>query len=420
MEKLALYGGTPVREQPLPPGYKGGLLLGEEEADRTGQVIRGRAPFRYYGMEPQYSVRALENKMAGHLGVPYVLGVSSGTAALIVAMKALGIGSGDKVIIPAVTFLATAGAVVACNAVPVFADADESLNLIPEQLECVYDDEVKAVIAVHIDGVACEMDKIAAFAKKKGIRVIEDTAQSLGTTYLGRQAGTWGDIGTFSFQMQKVLSAGEGGAVATADARWFERAVRYHDQGSFRERERYGIASDDERNAFFGENYRMNELTGAVLAEQWSRLDGIIGAMRRHHRRIKSTLQRELPSLQFRKVPDPAGEGCSMLGLVWESKEKAALFIRAMAAERVKPVLKYGGMPVYMMPLIRHQRTVDPNNYPFSHPFRHPVRYEAGMCPCAEDALKRVTLIPVSPTLTDRDADTIIEAVIKVCRGLNL
>ncbi|RAV07428.1 DegT/DnrJ/EryC1/StrS aminotransferase, partial [Paenibacillus contaminans] len=144
--------------------------MGPEEAAALAKVIEAQSPFRYYGADVQKKVEQLENEMAEKLGVPYVLGVTSCTAALVVALKALGIGYGDKVIVPAVTFIATAGAVVCAGAVPVYVDVDESLNMDASDLERVYDDEVKAIIAVSILGHPVDMDPVMAFAKKHNIR----------------------------------------------------------------------------------------------------------------------------------------------------------------------------------------------------------------------------------------------------------
>ncbi|WNR46840.1 DegT/DnrJ/EryC1/StrS family aminotransferase [Paenibacillus roseipurpureus] len=417
--KLAIHGGTAVRSIPLPPLLRGALVIGGEEKEEVDRVIDSKALFRYYGNDVQHCVERLEHQIAQEANVPYALGVTSGTAALIVALKALGIGYGDKVIVPANTFTATAGAVICANAVPVYADIDESMNLDPHDLERVYDNEVKAIIAVPINGTPCDMDGIMAFAREKGIYVIEDVAQSLGTTYKGRFAGSIGHIGTFSFQMQKTITAGEGGAIITHDAGLFERAVRYHDQGSFREKMRYGFETG-EQQAFAGQNYRMSELTGAVLLAQWKKLDPIISVMRHRQQAARRAIEARLPQVRFRKSPDPAGDTGSVLGLFLPDAETAVRFAQAVEAEGVTCFRMYGGRPIYMTPFLLHQRTAEKNNFPFDFPFRHPVAYKPGMCPVAEDLLSRYVHIPISPTLTERDAEDIAEAVVKVYEGLGV
>jgi 8-amino-3,8-dideoxy-alpha-D-manno-octulosonate transaminase len=414
-EQLAIHGGKPVRSVRFPPMLRGALVFGEEEMSHVDKVVAGKSPFRYYGPDLQGAVETFERTMAERLGVPYVLGVTSGTAALIVALKALGIGYGDKVIVPANTFTATAGAVVCANAVPVFVDADETLNLDPDDLERVMDDEVKAVIAVHINGSPCDMDRVTAFARKYGLAVIEDVAQSLGATYKGKYCGTIGDIGAFSFQMQKILTAGEGGAVVTNSPDLFERAVRYHDQGNFRDKGKYRITP---KYSLIGQNYRMNEMTGAVLVEQWKKLDTIISNMRRHHRAIREAVTAELPGVRIRPSVDPEGDIGCVFAMLHPSKAAADAFVAAMNAENVFCYKMYGGEPVYLQSIILHQQTTDKDNFPFNYPFKKPVVYGRGMCPRAEDILARTTLIPVSPVMSDEDAQDIVRAIVKVYRGL--
>lgn len=415
MEKLAIDGGQPVRSKPLPPPYRGAMLIGAEEIESVSTVLAARSPFRYYGPDVRQAVQTLEDRMARDLNIPYVLGVSSGTAGLVVALKALGIGYGDKVIVPGNTFVATAGAVVCSNAVPVYVDMDESLNLDPDDLERVYDDEVKAVIAVHINGSACDMDKIMAFAKKHRLFVIEDVAQSQGCTYKGRPCGTIGDIGVFSFQMNKMLTAGEGGAVVTSNPELFERAVRYHDQGSFRDHARYRI---EPKMIMSGQNYRMSEPAGAVMIEQWKKLDTIIAAMRKHHRHIRAAIAAELPDVQFRKAADDEGDTGCVLGIVHPTLERSRLFASAMKAENVPTHSMYDGVPVYMIPCFFEQRTSDKDNFPYNYPFKNPVVYSKDMCPNCSDLLGRITITLISPVLSDEDANDIAKAAVKVFKGL--
>lgn len=358
--------------------------------------------------------------MADTLGVPFALGVTSCTAALIVALKALGIGYGDKVIVPANTFMATAGAVVNAGAVPVFVDVDDSLNLDPHDLERVCDEEVKAIIAVPILGNPCDMDAITAFADKRGLPVIEDVAQSCGATYKGRYAGTIGTIGTFSFQMNKIITAGEGGAVVTSDPTLFERAVRYHDQGMFRQKERYGITSSEADHALIGQNYRMSELTGAVLCEQWSKLATINSRTRQLHAELLQALQASLPSLRTRSVVDAEGYLGSNLGFLLPDAEQADAFIRTLDAENIGTHLLYGGAPVYRQPQLLHQHTVDKTGFPFNYPFRHPVDYAQQPCPRAENLMARTVYLPISPLLTGNDLEQIAAGIVKTCRALTL
>lgn len=417
--QLAIHGGEPVRDKPLPANYPGAILMGEEEAKAASQVIHAQSPFRFYGEHPQYAAEELEDMMAKDLGVPYVLGVTSCTAAMVTALKALGIGYGDKVIVPAVTFIATAGAVVSANAVPVFVDVDESMNLDPHDLERVIDNEVKAVIAVPLLGAPCQMDEIMAFAKKHSIYVIEDVAQSCGVRFKGEMQGTIGDIGVFSFQMNKMLTAGEGGAITTRSLEWFERAVRYHDQGNFRKRlqKKHGIQTSPDQ-AFVGQNYRMSEITAAVLVEQWKKLDLILKPMKNNYLKIISALSAQLPDLRLRPTCDKEGDLGAIIGMIFANASQADQFSKALTAENIACGKIYNGMPVYKNPQIFHQRTVEQNGFPFNYPFKNPVIYSDQICPNAEDLLSRMVFVSVSPLLSTLDVDEIVRGIIKVYKGL--
>lgn len=419
-QTLAIHGGPPVREKPLPANYPGALLMGQEEADAASSVIYAQSPFRFYGESLLYKTEQLEEMMARDLGIPYVLGVTSCTAALVVAMKALGIGYGDKVIVPAVTFIATAGAVISANAVPVFVDVDESMNLDPADLERVMDEDVKAIIAVPLLGAPCDMDPIMAFARKHHLHVIEDVAQSCGVSYKGKPQGAIGDIGVYSFQMNKMLTAGEGGAVATSNMEWFERAVRYHDQGSFRKRlqEKHGLTSDHAEQAFAGQNYRMSEITAAVLVEQWKKLDRVLKPMKASYLRIVESLQERLPGLKLRPSRDIDGDLGANIGMLFETADEAEHFAAALVAERIDCRKLYGGKTVYQFPQILNMRSAERDGFPFNYPFNRSVHYAEGLCPRAEDLLQRMIFVSISPLLTTQDEADIIEGITKVYSGL--
>ena len=407
--QLAIHGGAPVRTVPLPVTNPGAAVLGREEAEAAAAVIYAQSPFRYYGPQVLGRVKQFEGEFAAKLGAAYALGVTSGTAALVCALKACGIGPGDKVIVPACTFVATAGAVICAGAVPVFCDIDESLNMDPSGIEAAADQYTRAVIPVPILGNPCRMDEIMATAKRLGLMVIEDVAQSMGCKYGGQHCGTFGDINAFSLQVNKIITAGEGGAVVSDDARLYERAVRYHDQGSLREPQ--GLPGDE---LFAGQNYRMSEITGAVACAQLQKLDGILASMRKIKKIIKEELRGVVP---FRTITDEAGDAANTFMMLLPDIETREKFGAALAAEGIACGCLYGGRPVYMNPLIFSQRTADRGGFPFNQ-FAEPVAYTEGMCPRALEIMPRNLIVQLSPLFTEDDAADIIEAVQKVSEEL--
>ena len=163
------------------------------------------------------------------MGATYGLAVTSGTAALICGLVGLGIGPGDEVILPAFTWIASASAVVAVGAVPILAEVDDSLTLDPEDVEARITPYTKAILPVHMRGLPCKMDELMTVARKRNLKVLEDSAQADGASYKGRRVGSIGDAGAFSLQFNKILTSGEGGMVITSDQAVYERAVMFHD-----------------------------------------------------------------------------------------------------------------------------------------------------------------------------------------------
>ncbi|UCH49813.1 MAG: aminotransferase class I/II-fold pyridoxal phosphate-dependent enzyme [Betaproteobacteria bacterium] len=214
-------------------------------------------------------VQRFESKFSDFLDGSHALAVSSGTAALHLALKALDIGRGDEVIVPDLTFAATANVVLHCGATPVLADVDQSTwTLDPNEIERRISERTRAIIPVHLYGHPCDMDQISAIAHRHGLKVIEDCAEAQGARYRGRLVGALGDIGCFSFFSNKVITTGEGGMVTTANPELADRLRLLRDHGMRRGR-RYW-------HEIAGFNYRMTNLQAAVGVAQMERVQGFI------------------------------------------------------------------------------------------------------------------------------------------------
>lgn len=416
-ERLAIDGGAPVRNKPLPPCFPGGVAIGEEEKNEVLEVLEAKSPYRYYGPQALGKVKSFEWEFAEKIGQRHALAVNSGTAALKVALVALGVGPRDEVIIPSVTFLASVGATVTARAIPVFAEIDKSLNLDPEDFEAKITGRTKVVMPVHIQGVPCRMDAIMEIARRRGIHVLEDCAQSCGATYHGKRVGSFGDINAFSLQYNKVITSGEGGVVVTDDDELYRRAVRAHDHGVLRP-ETGQILELYQEQAFLGENYRMSEITGAMARAQLGKLDDIVATLRPMRKRIQNALS-DIEAFEFREIPGGDGDVGFTLVFFLPTQERAKGFVSALVAENVDAYRLYGGDPVYAYPQVLNQKTATDYDSPFRSPLRDTeVRYRMGMCPRSEDLLGRSVWIPISTLLTSEDVDDIIKAVRKVHRAL--
>ena len=323
-ELLAIDGGTPVRTQPLLPGYPGGLLIGEEEKAAVMEVLDSQSLFRHYGPRPLRKVAQFERAFAQAVGARHAVGVTSGTAALMTALAALGVGPGDEVIVPTYTWVATINAVVHLGAVPVFVDIDDSLTMDPRKLEAAVTPCTKAILPVHMRGAGADMGPILDAAAKHHLYIVEDAAQAVGGRYRGRRLGTLGALGAYSLQYHKVITTGEGGMVVTDDPALWERAVRYHDQGSVR-MEELDETIPAGNPLMIGINFRMNEITGAIGLVQLGRMEWIIERMRAHKAAVLDGM-RGLPGVTIRRLPDPEGDTGATLMFFLPTDGQASAF----------------------------------------------------------------------------------------------
>jgi 8-amino-3,8-dideoxy-alpha-D-manno-octulosonate transaminase len=417
MEKLAIDGGTPALNRPL-NRYKGAAVIGAQEKQAVLEVLESQSLFRYYGPKFLSKVSTFEKNFAQFVGANYAAAAANGTAALRMGLSALGVGPGDEVIVPAVTFIASVGAIVASKARPVFAEVDETMQLDPADLANRLSKRTKAIMPVHLGGVAVDMDPLLDFARQHGLKVIEDAAQSCGSLYKGKHVGTLGDVGCFSFQLEKNITSGEGGIVVTDDHEAFRRAVIYSDQGGQFWTSHAGVRDTVGGQPVIGENLRMNEIAGAILDCQLSKLGEILNRIERNTAIVREAVS-ELSGLQLR--PHHPERDRHALGVLFylPSAGQANKVAEALRAEGVPAGSVYGGVPVYAAPQILNQWTIT-RGCPFDCPtyFPEPIRYEMGMCPRSEDLLARSVGISVGPFYEEEDLDDIISGVQKVAHHL--
>ena len=227
--QLAANSGTPVRSKPLGGANWGPQYYDGKEQRQLEEVLESRNPFRFSNPLDKSKVALFENEYAARMQTKHALAVTSGTAALHTAMAALEVGPGDEVILPAWTWYSCYNTVIQAGALPVFAEIDESFNIDPKAIEALITPQTKVIMAVHLQGNPADMDPILAIARKHGLKVLEDGSQSVGASYKGKPLGSMGDIGIYSLQQSKTITAGEGGALVTSDAYLYERACRFHD-----------------------------------------------------------------------------------------------------------------------------------------------------------------------------------------------
>ena len=386
------------------------ILKGEKE-------LSGPHLFRYYGKRPGRVAHA-ERLCARQIGVKHALAVNSGTSALIAALRALGVGAGDEVIVPAYTFFATAASVAVCNAVPVICEVDDSLNLDAEAARKLLTRRTKAVIPVHMRGTPAQMDAIMDLARGKGLAVVEDVAQAAGGSFKGRRLGSIGTIGCFSFDFYKVAASGEGGFLTTDDDYLFMRAQSWHDTAACWRPDRY--ARERIRGELFcGENYRMTEMQGAVAVTQIKKLDRLVNRMRRNKTRIRSAVE-EFPGLSFRRLTDADGDIGSVLVFFVPKAAQKPRVAAALKAEGVPAASPYShetrDWHVYChWEHILKRKSVARDGLPWSALPRDALpRYSKKMCPRTLDYLARAVSVAVDPGYTAADCKAIARGINKV------
>lgn len=399
----------------LPVSTPGALFYDNEESREVSEALESRSLFRWYGPGKPVKVGGFETAFGRHMGARYSLAVSSGTAALHCAVTALGAGPGDEVILPAWAWYSCYNAIIMAGALPVFAECDESLNIDPADLEKKITPQTKAVMVLHLYGAGADMDRIMAIAHRRNISVLEDTAQGWGARYKGKRLGTIGHIGIYSFQIAKTITAGEGGAVVTDDPVLFERVARFSDLGLLRPAHQEMVGKPAMLGSV-GVNYRMNEMTGAVMSAQLRKLDNIVSAFRHNAQYVRDGIQ-NLPGLRMRRVPDLDGEIGSNLFLFFQSKANRNDFLSAMRASKAIASAPNGSRHLPSVPYIEKKLVTHPAWPSFNSPRGKAMRYGASCCPHTVDLYDRAAAIPIGPKDTKENLDELIEAIRKSYRA---
>jgi len=391
-EKLAIEGGAPTRSSFLP--YARQTI---EDDDVAAVVEALRSPWLTTGPR----IDELERAFADYVGTKHAVAFSSGTAALHGAAFALRLGAGDEVVVPALTFAASAACAVYVGARPVLADVDpETLNLDPGELERRLTARTRAIVAVHYAGVPVDMEAVLAIADRVGAVVIEDAAHAIGArTPLGA-CGTLGGLAVFSLHPAKQLTSGEGGIVTTDDAELAERLRRFRNHcmdSSGREREESGghaYAIEE-----LGYNYRLTDLQAALGLSQLRKLDRFLDR-RRQLATLYGRLLAHRDDLRLPTVPDGFGSAWHLYVVQLHherlSADRDAVF-RALRAENIGVNVHY--KPVHLLGYYQRLLGVEPGEYPV-----------------AEDAYRRILTLPLFPAMTDDDVESVARALDRVLR----
>jgi 8-amino-3,8-dideoxy-alpha-D-manno-octulosonate transaminase len=398
--------------------------MDQREVEAALRVLGSRSLFRYYGIDFQHEVENFEAEFARFVGTPFAVAVSSGTGALSVALSALAVGPGQEVIIPAYLWVSVAAAVVNQGAIPVLADIDDTFCLDPADVERRITTRTSGIIMVHMSGAPGDIEAIQRIARRRGLFLLEDCAQCAGGSFRGQKVGSFGDMGIFSFQMNKNMTAGEGGCVVTSDPRLHARAVACHDLGYARRNGR--LAVDEPEFCLWGKGCRMDEIRAAILRVQLDKLPSITAAMRGSKYRIRQALQ-QFPEVRLRTIPDPLGDtGCFLI----TSFPDAATAQRISGALRAEGIVTHPqgltnvvmtdwGLHIYynIASLVLHTSN-DPSGFPWNlaENVGSARDYGKGACPAADSLFERSVLLAIPSCLSADDENDIIVAFERAIR----
>jgi 8-amino-3,8-dideoxy-alpha-D-manno-octulosonate transaminase len=400
--------------------------MDDKEINAAIRVLTSRSLFRYYGLHLWKEVEKLETEISSFLNVKHALAVSSGTGALQTALAALGVGPGQEIIVPAYLWVSVVAAVVNQGAIPVLADIDQTFGMNPASLESKITAKTTGIIVVHMSGAPADIKPILQVAHKKGLFVLEDCAQCNGGSVGGQKVGTFGDMGVFSFQMNKNMTSGEGGAVVTNDSWLYRRAFACHDLGYARD-EKGHLSFDEADLCLWGKGCRLDELRAAILRVQLRKLPRIIEHMRQSKYRIREALAR-FPQVSLRKIVDPVGDTGCFLITTYPDAKTAQDVNEALRAEGIVTspqgvsniVMTGWGLHVYYnnVSLVR-KTSNDRRGFPWKLAENAGLGqdYSKGACPVADDLFARSILLAIPSCLSKRDENDIMQAFEKVLRN---
>ncbi len=391
MTRLAIEGGTPIRNTVLPYGRQW-----VDEADIQAVVNVLREDWLTTGP----AVGAFEKAVADYVGAKEAVVVNSGTAALHVAAFAAGIGPGDEVIVPAITFAASANCVFYLGGRPVFADVlPGTLNLDPADVERKITSCTKAIIAVDYTGQPCDHDAIRALADAYGLVVIEDAAHALGATYHGRKVGTLHQLTTLSFHPVKHITTGEGGMIVTDSSELASQMRAFRSHGVTADfRQRAEACSWVYEMVALGYNYRLPDLNCALGLSQLAKLDVWLARRRAIAVCYKAAFA-GLPTVELLDILSDTEPAWHLFVIKLNLEQLCVGRKQIFAALRAENI----GVNVHYIPV-------------YWHPYYQRLGYAHGLCSVAEAAYERLISLPMFHGMTDQDIEDVIEAVSKVVK----
>ncbi len=351
------------------PGFE---LFSDLERNEVNDVLENGVLMRYGfdGMRNgHWKAKSLERELEEQLQVKHAQLVSSGTAAVSVALASAGIGSGDEVIMPTFTFVASFEAIMMLGAIPVLVDIDDTLTLDPKAVEAAITPKTKAIMPVHMCGSMANLDALVKTCKAHNLVLIEDSSQATGAIYKGKPLGSIGDLGCLSLDFVKIITAGEGGAVLTNNEKFYKHADHYSDHGH----DHVGNDRGAESHPFLGYNFRISELHAAVGLAQLRRLDEFVATQKKNYTIIREALS-QIPEVTFRTVPEGGEESYSFLSFFLPDLEISRKVSNAYKTDGVDACFHYYDNSWHYIREWQHLKNIK-SLYPISQEVKNGLAY---------------------------------------------
>jgi 8-amino-3,8-dideoxy-alpha-D-manno-octulosonate transaminase len=318
------------------PGFE---LFGDLERQELNHVLQNGVIMRYGfdGMRNgHWKAKELEKELEKTFQVNHAQLVSSGTAAVTIALAAAGVGAGDEVIMPTFTFVASFEAIMMLGAIPILVDIDDTLTLNPKAVESAITPKTKAIMVVQMCGSMGNMDALQSICNKHNLLLIEDACQAIGGSYKGKPLGSIGHLGCFSFDFVKTITCGEGGAVITNNKDYYLNADHYSDHGH----DHNGNDRGAETHPFLGYNFRISELHAALGLAQIKRLSEFLAIQKKNYTILRDTLS-EIPKVTFRTVPEGGEESYAFLNFFLPDTETSLKVSDAFKVNGIDACFQY-------------------------------------------------------------------------------
>lgn len=393
----------------------GAHFYDQEEKNAVRRVLDSKSPFRYYGHSLLNETEKFERECEKYFQRKYAHTVNSGTSALIMALHSFNVGPKDEVLIPGYFFSAVYSAVLLRGAIPVLVEIDESLNIDIRDVERKITSKTKCIITIHMDGSSCSIGSLEEICDKYNVYLLEDFSQCVGGSIGNKRIGSFGDISIASFQLNKMISSGEGGILLTNNKHFYKKMVARSDIG-FPRNKRELLSKKEDKYITYGEGRRFNEVSAAIMNAQIKKIEKLKSRMIDRKERIKIDLG-DISPIKYKKNNHVDGDIATTITFLFQSSEETEKFWRIYIDTFPKEELKlfrhcnWGYHVYYNCDSLVNKEEVLPGNFPWCLVNTDDYSYGKGSLPCTDNILEKAIGIKLPSNLNDLQMISIIKSL---------